>query len=115
MNKILSWIALVIAVAAIAVAVVGGNNQPQQLGGFTRFPNSDLYAKTINSNGAFTASGDGAVSGGTFNVTSSNTATSTIIAGCWQFYATSTLTPQFYQASTTPGIMVSQYGTCPNL
>jgi len=59
--------------------------------------------------------GDATVGGGTLNVTTANTATSTIIGGCFQFYATSTATAQKFQASTTPGAMYSQYGTCPNL
>lgn len=62
-----------------------------------------------------TTSGDATVSGGTLNVTTANTATSTIIGGCFQFYATSTATALKFQASTTPGVMYSQYGACPNL
>jgi hypothetical protein len=54
-------------------------------------------------------------SGKSVLITSANTATSTLVVGCWQFYATSTATALKYQASTTPGIMYSQYGTCPNL
>lgn len=48
-------------------------------------------------------------------VTTTNSATSTIIAGCWQFYATSTATAHRYLASTTPGIMYSSYGSCPSI
>src|SRR3990167_8228826 len=48
-------------------------------------------------------------------VTSTNTATSTVNAGCYEFYATSTATVQKFQASTTPGIMYSQYGRCPRI
>ena len=55
------------------------------------------------------------ITGKTLNVATANTATSTIIGGCFQFYATSTATALKFQASTTPGIMYSQYGTCPNL
>lgn len=62
-----------------------------------------------------TLTGDGSTGSKTFTVTSSNTATSTITGGCFQFYATSTATAHKFQASTTPGIMYSQYGTCPNL
>jgi len=65
--------------------------------------------------GAVGITGDLTVSGGTLTVTTSNTATSTITGGCFQFYATSTATAHKFQASTTPGIMYSQYGTCPNL
>jgi hypothetical protein len=65
--------------------------------------------------GATSLAGDATISGGTLNVTTANAATSTIIGGCFQFYATSTQTPQKFQASTTPGIMYSDYGACPNL
>lgn len=65
--------------------------------------------------GVLTVSGDATINGGTVNITTSNTATSTLIVGCIQFYATSTVTAQKFQASTTPGVMYSQYGTCPNL
>ena len=60
-----------------------------------------------------TVTDDATVGGGVFTVTTSNSATSTIIGGCFQFYATSTATAQKFMASTTPGIMYSQYGTCP--
>lgn len=53
--------------------------------------------------------------GPTLNVSTSNTATSTVIAGCFQFYATSTATALRFEATTTPGIMRSYYGKCPNL
>lgn len=70
---------------------------------------------TVTMSGATTLSGDPTISGGTLNVTTSNTATSTIIGGCFQFYATSTATALNFTASTTPGIMYSSYGACPNL
>jgi len=44
-----------------------------------------------------------------------NAATSTVIAGCFQFYATSTVTAHRFLASTTPGIMYSAYGKCPRI
>lgn len=76
------------------------------------------YVRTaggINTNLPVSIGSDLTVSGGSINITSSNTATSSIIVGCIQFYATSTATALKFQASTTPGIMYSQYGTCPNL
>lgn len=51
--------------------------------------------------------------GGTLTVTTSNTATSTAIIGCWQTYATSTATAVKLQATGTPGVAFWQYGTCP--
>lgn len=67
------------------------------------------------SSGALTSTADGTIQGGTLTVTTSNTATSTITGGCFQFYASSTETPHKFQASTTPGIMYSDWGACPNL
>lgn len=91
----------------------------------TKYFYEGLYAGkanqfSVSNAGAVTAAsitntGDSTISGGTLNVTTANTATSTVVAGCWQFYATSTATALKYQASTTPGVMYSQYGSCPNL
>lgn len=122
MNKIIGAIAVIaVCLSAYAIALVGGNTQPvpSSFGGST----SDNWSVGGNLSvtgtsvltGATTITGDQTVSGGTLNVTTSNTATSTVIGGCFQFYATSTATAHKFQASTTPGIMVSQYGTCPNL
>lgn len=90
-----------IAVVAIVIAIFalgssGVSPVAPQIGGTTNFDDLTL-------------------GGGTLEVTTSNTATSTVIAGCYQFYATSTATAQKFQASTTPGIMYSSYGSCPNL
>jgi hypothetical protein len=86
----------------------------------TRFPNGISADSTSPVAGqvrgaTFTSTGDVTIGGGTLNVTTSNTATSTIVAGCFEFYATSTETAQRFQASTTPGVMYSQYGACPRL
>lgn len=70
---------------------------------------------SVSNTGTVSTSGDTTISGGTLNVTTANTATSTIVVGCIQTYATSTATAHRFQASTTPGIMYSAYGTCPNL
>jgi len=69
----------------------------------------------VTRSGELTVGGGATIGGGTLNVTTANTATSTIIGGCFQFYATSTATALKFQASTTPGVMYSQYGSCPNL
>ena len=115
----------VLALVAIIIAI-GGYNYPQasqetkQYGNITDTSYFDYFnAATgggfqINGTNVHTASSLVVpTAGGTLNVTTSNTATSTMIAGCWQFYATSTATALKYMASTTPGIMYSQYGTCP--
>lgn len=82
---------------------------------------AENYDPYIRSEGGFLTNypiqtnSDLTVKGGSLTVTSSNTATSTVVAGCYQFYATSTATSQIFQASTTPGAMYSQYGMCPNI
>lgn len=128
--------ALTVAVIAIIAGFVGGIVAPQDenLAGVSRVQESftqgftvgddetsavmdasgNLTAASVTNSGASTVAGDATISGGTLNVTTSNTATSTVVAGCFQFYATSTATPLKFQASTTPGVMYSQYGTCPN-
>lgn len=100
----------VIALVLSFVGLVGGDNQsaPSTFGGTTNYD-------ALSLSGALTVLGDGVVSGGTLNITTANTATSTVVAGCYEFYATSTATAQKFQASTTPGAMYSQYGACPRL
>lgn len=70
-----------------------------------------------------TVTDDATVSGGTFTVTTTNTATSTVSVGCVQTTATSTATPirLLYTASTTAtaisgtqaGFVLWGYGSCP--
>lgn len=52
---------------------------------------------------------------GNLVVTTANTATSSVQAGCYQTTATSTATPIKLQATTTPGIAYWSYGTCPKI
>lgn len=109
-NHIFVSAAVALIVSLVVVWLVGGDNQsaPSTLGGTTNYDALSLSS-------SLTVSGDGVVSGGTLNITTSNTATSTVVAGCYEFYATSTATAQKFQASTTPGAMYSQYGACPRL
>lgn len=110
MNKIITWVIGVVAILALVISIgnsVGGN-QSVSLGGITNYDSLTLGEDLI-------VGGTSTFNGGTVTVTTSNTATSTVIAGCYQFYATSTATAQKFQASTTPGIMYSSYGSCPNL
>lgn len=93
-------------VVALVMFLMGGS--AGTLGAVSRAPNTDLEVQSI------TTTADSTIGGGTLTVTTSNTATSTIIGGCYQFYATSTATAHKFQASTTPGVMYSQYGSCPN-
>lgn len=87
-----------------------------------------LYAGTSNqfsvdSSGNITTTGDATISGGSLTVTTSNSATSTVILGCVQTYATSTATAWklLVVATTTqiaPGynaVVLAKYGTCPSI
>jgi len=118
-EKINKWLPIItlIAVIALATQLVGGNDQTVGSSG-SRFPNGLSADTTSPLEGEvrgtdLTITDDAVISGGSLNVTTSNSATSTIIGGCFQFYATSTATAQKFMASTTPGIMYSSYGTCP--
>ena len=110
-----------IILASIIALIVGGiagfvlkPAEPVSFAGTTNLDRLEL-SEGLSVTGATSFLTDTTFSGGTVNVTTSNTATSTLVVGCVQFYATSTATALKYQASTTPGIMYSQYGTCPNL
>ena len=123
MNKIITWIIGGIATIALvisSVALVSDNQStPSTVGGSTADNWSVGGNLSVAGTSAFT--GDATVSGGTLNVTTSNTATSTAIIGCVQTYATSTATPWRSIASSTAtiegvdGVMLLQYGSCPNL
>lgn len=49
-NIITGVIAVIVAVV-VSLVLVGGNNQPAQVGGNTRFPNSDITAKSFTGTG----------------------------------------------------------------
>lgn len=116
MNNTLKYI--IIGVVGVIVGVIASLffvlQTSAPVGGSTNY-GGDLVVDAFTANTSLTSTGDTTVSGGTLRVTTANTATSTLVVGCVQFYATSTATALKYQASTTPGIMYSQYGTCPNL
>lgn len=110
MNKIITWVIGVVAILALVISIgnsVGGN-QSVSLGGTTNFDDLTL-------------------GGGTLEVTTSNTATSTAIVGCHQTYATSTATAirlvigsiatssTSYDGTNTVGLVGWRYGSCPNL
>ena len=108
-----------IGIGLFIAGVVGGvlitsslQNQGQTVGGvYNQVNNYFKQGLTAGATSGFTVN----ASGKTVTVGTSNTATSTLSVGCIQFYATSTATVQRFQASTTPGIMYSSYGACPNL
>lgn len=91
MNKVISWLALIVGTIALSVALVGGNTQPvaENLGqAGTRFPNG-------------LSIGPGAS------------------GACIQLYATSSATAGKLVASSTSlvngvstGVMLFSYGTC---
>jgi len=131
MNKIISWIALAVAVIALVFAVVGGNDQPQELGSGTRFPNGISADATAPAAGELrgadlTLTDDATIAGRSLTLTTSNTSTSTFSGGCIQTTATSTQTPIRFMigstvvaSSTYTGVTTSNgvvhwgYGTCP--
>lgn len=74
-----NYIAIGIAVVAFAAAIfawVGDDSNP--VGGYTRFPNSDLSAASITSNGTLTSTGLATLSGGWVNGATSVTANTTL-------------------------------------
>src|SRR3989338_7521588 len=93
----------------VVLSVLGGilgaylfTNPPTRLFGATVARTTITNPWTFASTTIFNAKG---------TVTTTNTATSTLIVGCLQTYATSTASPIKFQASTTPGIMYSQFGS----
>ena len=132
MNKI-SWVAIILSIVALIVAVVGGSSQPQ-LGaeGDTNLTNLVLsgdaaVGDALTVTGASTLTGDATLSGGAsaLTLTTSNTATSTAVIGCINTYATSTATAihltigsganatTTYDGTAAVGTVGWRYGVCP--
>lgn len=121
-SGVVSVIAIVIAITA---AMRPSTIDPVNVGGTgTRFPYGisadstspsagEVRGSTLTVTGAAAITGNATVSGRTLTVTTSNTSTSTLVVGCVQMYATSTATAMKLQPTTTPGIALWQYGTCP--
>lgn len=135
-EKITKWLPLATFVVVVAVALMLVGNKSASLGaagdintqtvwfvkGLTAgnpkvsvIDSTGTVISPVAAVGAISSTLDGTIGGGTLTVTTSNTATSTVTGGCFQFYATSTATAQKFQASTTPGVMYSSWGACPNL
>lgn len=113
---------LIAGVIGAIVVLVGQHvmSSPSFGGYVTTITNPYLFKKGV------TLTGDSTTGGKTLTVTSSNTATSTATAGCFQGYATSTATPlhltfsPFAGTTTTDGtnsnfLVAARYGACPNL
>jgi hypothetical protein len=128
------WIAMIV----VAIIAVGGYIYPRVQASFgatgTRMPNgisadstspvagevrgTDL---TITDDAVITD--DVTISGGLLTLTTSNSATSTLVVGCQQMYATSTATSiklgfSAFNGTTTfsgtsNGLVSWQFGTCP--
>lgn len=127
MNKIISYIAIVISMVAVAVALVG--NQPEtttSVGSGTRFANGLSADSTSPSAGevrgttlTITSSADisgASTFGSDMTITTANTATSSINVGCIETYATSTETVMRLSATTTPPYNAMWvYGACSGL
>lgn len=129
-----------VAVLALVFSIVAINVENGNLAGTSNFDALDVTdgykvdgITVIDGSGnvdaPITSSGDGSFAGGTLDVTTANTATSTIKVGCIQYQAgsstataikltlgitDSTATTTFY-GGTSKGAVYWEYGTCPNL
>lgn len=127
MNKtFITWIGIAIAIILSVVALVGANQSALVVGGEgdSNFTNL-VTSGDVTAGDDLVVTDDLTVSGGAFTVTTTNTATSTIIAGCFQTTSTSTasyieLVP--FATSTAAngnslgafnGYVMWSYGTCP--
>lgn len=131
-NEWLGVVTFVLVLTLVVMVLVGGNNQSVGLGASgTRFPNGlsadstspvagQVRGTTLTITGASTL-------GGTLTVTSTNAATSTVKAGCFEMAATSTATKVRFIIGTTntgasstastaaiQGFVTWGYGSCPN-
>jgi hypothetical protein len=117
MKNLLSWISLGLSCLAIfLVLALGGGGT-----GSSSTTSSIITAAGFISSDDLTVTDDATIGGGLLTVTTANSATSTIVVGCTQSYATSTATPlklMFTASTTAPTngsgvIPVISYGTCP--
>ncbi len=127
MNKnIILWGIASLALIISVVGLVGNGDQSVPLGGVTNFNSMTLsdnlvVGGTASFTGAPTFTADATFSGGDngITVTSTNTATSSIIVGCIDSFATSTETEVRLSAtstSPTSGVYAQWvYGSCADL
>lgn len=121
-------IAILAMVIALGVAITGGSSTTDtKLGGTVEYIKKSfvegLFAGNnrqveIQNDGDISTSGDLTVSGGNLTLTTSNSATSSLIVGCVQSYPTSTATAVVYKlyaaaTSTFSGTVYWNYGSCP--
>ena len=107
MTKYIPHVALVIAIIALLLVL---NQETGMLGSSTQ---ADWSAANLISRGDLTVADDATINGGVLDVTTTNSATSTLIIGCIQTYASSTDTPIKFKATTTDHAIHPEYGTCP--
>lgn len=118
MNKLHEWANTALIALLITLMLVGGN-QSASFRGVTNFDSLTLSEDLI-------VTDDATVSGGSFTLTTSNSATSTATIGCFQTYATSTATAirmgydltstttvKNQYGTTVGGFVTWGYGTCP--
>ena len=132
-SNTVALVALGIAIIALILSFTGGTDTRALGSTGTRFPNGlsadstspaagELRGADLTLTDDATITDDLTVNGGTFTLTTSNTATSSAVIGCMQFYATSTATAghlEFNTQSTTTingasaGTVAWKYGGCP--
>lgn len=115
---------VIVGLLFFAVSTGGGklggvyNQVAQYFYGGLYAGNSNQFS--VSSLGAVSTSGDMTITGGTLSVPTSASATSTLVAGCVQTYATSSatvinLTYNTVATTTGNGFVLWSYGACPNL
>lgn len=122
MNKIIQWVIGAVAVLALILSLmslVGGNQSAPAVAGTTNLDTLELSEDLIVTDDItvlddLTVTDDVTISGGSVTITTSNTATSTVILGCIQQYATSTATPIRFEISTTTSLATYSGGSAPN-
>lgn len=114
----MKYLSTVLSIAALVIALGAYTGNTPTLGevsGITNYSNLTLSEDLIVGDDA-TVTDDLTVSGGSLNVATANTATSTITVGCIQTYATSTASPVKISATTTAAggtVLYSVFGLCP--
>jgi len=115
MNDIVK-VAIIALATTVAVffgaSLLVGDNQSEVLGGFTRFPNSDLEAKSLTA-----TAGDIIADAGDLSLTSTGTTTigaATTGSGkgtCIEMVSTTGTTTRIYLAATTTALRI-EAGSC---
>lgn len=105
------WLGIVTVIAIVGLFTGVGRSAPAQLGA-----EGDTNLTNLVLDGDLTVGDDATISGGSLSLTTSNTATSTLVVGCIQTTATSTASPIKIvpvASTTAAGYFIWQFGTCP--